>query len=158
MLAAIGCRSSRCPGARRANSVRRGRTASTVACSALITRAATQSPTTGMAARAAAGDRGRAAGFAVEFARFHDQAVLIAMGKSDARQREAGRERGAQFRGRAETFEIHDCDSRSCGGRWDAASGERTTPANRAARSGGARHVHPELDYWTVIGCGIKIA
>src|ERR1035437_1459417 len=51
MLAATGCWSSRRPGARRAKSVRRGRTASTIACSRLTTRAATQSPTTGMAAR-----------------------------------------------------------------------------------------------------------
>src|ERR1019366_1317033 len=43
----MGCRSSRRPAARRANSVRRGRTASTIACPAPITRAATQSPTTG---------------------------------------------------------------------------------------------------------------
>ena len=68
ILAAIGCWSSRRPAARRAKSVRRGSTASTMACSRLITRAATQSPTTGMAARVAALYQRRAAGFGIEFA------------------------------------------------------------------------------------------
>ena len=51
MFAAIGCSSSRFPAARREKSVRRGSTASTIACPPPASRAATQSPTTGMPAR-----------------------------------------------------------------------------------------------------------
>jgi hypothetical protein len=79
-----------------------------MACSALITRAATQSPTTWHGGAGGGVVPKSAAGFGVEIAGIRNQAVLIAIGNGNARQRQIGAREARSCGCRAETVEIHD--------------------------------------------------